>query len=318
MYKRIALFVFVTLLTSISAMAQCSEPSMSGTLRICFPTNGSTIIGGTTFELAANTGGASIRGVAVYDNGVRVDSLGFLPARLIEGAIHDGSHRVTIKIWDSEGRVYSDTTSFTKVGGFDPGGCKPATIGVTLCSPKSGGLEPNFSVPVSVAVKTVAPTTAWKLYMDGVLIRKSDASTLKSILTPIGLSAGQHKATVVAWDSKGTVYKTSHSFTTFFMYDCNPDTGACSPGIVADAPDGFGPAMAVDAPQTFEFHAEVTGNKSPIQKMSVTLDGVVIADGQGPGIVKTVTTKPGSHTMMVQAMDTKGKLYATYGTVNVH
>jgi len=317
MHRRIVLLVSLAFLMSVNAAAQCSAPSTSGTLKICFPSNGSIIIGSTTFEFAANTGSASIEGVAVYDNGVKVDSLGFVPSKLIEGAIHDGFHKVTIKAWDSEGRVYSDTTSFTKVGGFDPGPCTAKITGVTLCSPKSGGLEPNVSVPVSFAVKTVAPTTAWKLYLDGVFVRRSDASTLKSVLTPIGMSTGHHTATVVAWDSKGEVYKTSHSFTTFYQYDCNPDTGACSPGIVADAPDGFGPNKAVDAPQSFEFHAEVTGNSAPIQKMSVTLDGMVIAQGQGPGIVTTVNTKPGSHAMMVQAMDTAGKLYATFGTVNV-
>jgi hypothetical protein len=54
-----------------------------------------------------------------------------------------------------------------------------------------------------------------------------------------------------------------------------------------------------------------------MQKMSVTLDGAVIAQGQGPGIVTTVHATPGSHTIKVQGMDTKGKLYLTYGTVNV-
>lgn len=318
MYKKLALSFVVTIFMAVSAAAQCAAPSTTGTLRICFPSNGSSIIGGTTFEMSANTGSAAIDKVVVYDNGVKVDSLGFLPSKLIEGAIHDGYHKVTIKAWDTNGRAYVAYDTFTKVGGFDPGPCKSATTGVTLCSPNQGGLQPNTSVPISFAVTTAANTTAWKLYLDGVSVRHSDASTLKKLYTPVGMSAGHHTVAVVAWDSTGKTYKTSHSFIAFHQRSCNPDTDVCSAGIVAYSPDTFGPWQAIDTDQSFPFHAEVTGNTSPMQKMSVTLDGVVIAEGQGPGISTTVNTAKGSHTITVQAMDTAGNLYATFGTVNVH
>lgn len=318
MYKKLALFFVATIFMSVSAIAQCSAPSTAGTLHICFPSNGSSIIGGTTFEMSANSGSAAIDKVVVYDNGVKVDTLGFLPSKLVEGAIHDGYHNVTINAWDTNGKLYQAKTSFTKIGGFDPGPCKASTTGVTLCSPKDGGMQPNTSVPVSFAVKTVAPTKAWKLYLDGAFVRSSDASTLKRIYTPIGMRAGRHTVGVVAWDSTGKVYKASHTFNAFFACACNPDTDVCSTGIIALSPDSFGPWSAIDTPQSFPFHAEVTGNSAPLQKMSVTLDGVVISQGQGPGISTTVNTTKGSHTIMVQAMDTAGKLYATYGTVNVH
>ena len=316
MYKKLALFVFVSLMMSAVAVAQCPTPSTDGTLRICSPSVGSKIIGGTTFELSANTGAASIDKISVYDNGVKVDSLGFLPSTLVEGAIHDGYHKVTINAWDTNGHLYSASTTFTKIGGFDPGPCTASVTGVDMCSPKSGALEPNVSVPISFGVKTATATRAWKFYLDGALVRASDPSTLKRLTTALGTSAGRHTAAVVAWDSAGRIYKTTHSFTAFYQRSCNPNTDACTPGIVTDAPDSFGPYRAVDAPKTFEFHAEVVGNAAPIQQMSVTLDGVVIAQGQGPGIVKTISTSAGSHAITVQAMDTAGKLYATYGTVN--
>jgi hypothetical protein len=318
MYKKLALSFVVTIFMAVSAAAQCAAPSTTGTLHICFPSNGSSIIGGTTFEMSANTGSAAIDKVIVYDNGVKVDTLGFLPSKLIEGAIHDGYHKVTIKAWDTDGRAYVAYDTFTKIGGFDPGPCKASTIGVTLCSPKQGGLQPNSSVPISFAVSTVANTTAWKLYLDGVYVRRSDGSTLKSIYTPMGMSAGPHTAAVVAWDSTGKSYKTSHSFTAFHQRSCNPDTDVCSAGIVMYSPDSFGPWTAIDTDQSFPLHAEVAGNTSPMQKMSVTLDGAIVAQGQGPGISTTVNVAKGSHTIMVQAMDAAGKLYATYGTVNVH
>jgi len=214
MYKKVALLV-ASLFISVCAVAQCATPSTSGTLHICYPSNGSTIMGGTTFEMSANTAGATINKVVLYDNGVNIDSFGFLPSRLIEGAIHDGVHKVTIKAWDTDGREYTATDTFTKAGGFDPWACKASTAGVTLCSPKQGGMQPAFSVPLSFAVTTKARTTGWKFYLDGKFVRRNDASTLKSIVAPVAVSAGSHRATVVAWDSKGTVYQKTHTFTVF-------------------------------------------------------------------------------------------------------
>ncbi len=319
MYKKMAVFLLaiLSLLCALPALAECSAPSTEGTLRICYPSNGSSIIGSTTFEMSANTGSASIDKVVIYDNGKNVDSLGFLPATLVEGAIHDGYHKVTVKAWDTAGRAYVAYDTFTKIGGFDPGPCSATTTGVTMCSPASGALEPNVSVPISFALSTTAAPSAWKLYLDGKSVMQSDASTLKSVVTQASTTAGSHRATVVAWDSAGQVYKTSHSFTSFYQYDCNPVTGACTPGSTASAPEGFGPYAAVDTAQSFQFHAEVVNNPAPIQKMSVTLDGTVIAQNSGPGATVTVNAKPGSHVLMVQAMDTEGYLYGTYGTIDV-
>ncbi len=319
MSKKIVLSLplFLLLLASIPALAECPAPSTEGSVRICYPSNGSSIIGSTTFELSANTGSASITGVAVYDNGKKVDSLGFLPQTLVEGAIHDGYHKVTVKVWDSEGRVYGATNTFTKVGGMDPGSCAASGTGVTMCSPASGALEPNYSVPVSFALNTNNAPKSWKLYLDGKFVRQSDSSTLKNILTFASVPAGRHTMSVVAWDTAGQTYKASHTFTAFYAHDCNPDTGDCTPGIVASAPEGFGPYMAVDAQQSFQFHAEVVNNPAATQTMSVSLDGKVIAQNSGPGVSVTVNATPGTHVINVQAMDTNGKLYATYGTIYV-
>jgi hypothetical protein len=318
MYKKILLIALATLLMSFTAFAQCAAPSTEGTLKICYPSNGSSIIGGTTFEMSANTGSAAIDKVSIYDNGVKVDAFGFLPETLIEGAIHDGAHHVTVKAWDTTGRAYVAYSNFAKVGGYDPGPCWPAGSVVTVCSPKSGALEPNVFVPVSFALATPTAPKAWKIYLDGVAVMHNDQYDLKRTSTSLPTKAGGHTLSVVAWDSAGHTYKASRTFTSFYQYDCNPNTGVCTPGIVADAPQGFGPYEAVDTPQSFPFHAEVTKNPKPIQKMSVTLDGVVIVSGQGPGVSTTVNATHGSHVIAVQAMDTAGKLYSTYGTVDVH
>jgi hypothetical protein len=186
-----------------------------------------------------------------------------------------------------------------------------------LCSPANGAIEPNTSVPVSMALHTAGASKAWKMYLDGHAVMTSEADTLKKISTSLGTSAGKHTLTFTAWDYSGNIYKASHSFTSFYQYDCDPNTGKCSPGIIADAPEGFGPYQAVNTPTSFRFHAEVAHNPEPVQKMSVTLDGAVIAQNSGPGITVTINAPAGTHIVQVQAMDTAGKLYATYGTIYV-
>lgn len=306
----------VVVFAAASAFATCAAPSTPG-LNMCFPTQGSTLTYPVTFEFGANTGSAAITGMALYDNGKKVTSFSFLPARLIEGGVGNGSHRVTAKIWDSAGRIHSVTRTFN-VKGFGVGSCSADSIGVNLCWPAEGSFQPNTSVPVSFGAKGEAKITAWKMYLDGKFVRASTPDVVDGALTSLGMAAGAHRVTVVAWDAAGHVYKSSRTFRAYYSYGCNPVTEECSPGIVAEAPAGFGETMAVDVPQHFTFRANVVNNPDPTTAMKVMLDGKVIGSSQGPGITVEVDAAAGSHIVSVQAWDTAGNMYATYGNVYVH
>lgn len=255
--------------------------------------------------------------MALYDNGKKVTSLSFLPGRLIEGGIRNGSHNVTAKIWDSYGRIHSVTRTFN-VTGFGVGSCDANSIGVNLCWPAEGSFQPNTSVPVSFGTKGEAKITAWKMYLDGKFAMASTPDVVDGVLTSLGMSAGTHRVTVVAWDAAGHVYKTSRTFRAYYSYSCNPVTDECSPGIVVEAPSEFGETMAAEVAQHFTFRANVVNNSAPTTTMKVMLDGEVIGSSQGPGITVDVDASAGSHILSVQAWDTAGKMYATYGNVYVH
>jgi hypothetical protein len=47
------------------------------------------------------------------------------------------------------------------------------------------------------------------------------------------------------------------------------------------------------------------------------MDGVKKEQSAGPGITADVSTSKGSHYLVIQAWDTAGKMYETYGNVNV-
>lgn len=298
-----------------NSFANCTALSTPG-VNLCFPSQGSTVSYPATFEFAANTGSSAVTGVAIYDNGKKIDDFTVIPSRLVDGAVLNGSHKVTVKVWDKAGHVYSASKSF-KVVGYGVGSCTASGVGVNICYPVNGSLQPNTGVPVSMRAQGNAAITSWKLYVDGKAVMNSYGSEPDSVVTSISTTAGTHHLSVVAWDTNGAVYKASRDFTAFYNYDCNPISGACTPGVIASSPSGFGPYVAVSTNRAFLFKAQVVKPQSTIKSMTVMVDGAVVARASGQSISKTLTTDAGSHNITVQAVDSAGKTYATYGNIDV-
>lgn len=304
-----AFIVFVfSLITLGTAHADCAAPGTPG-VRICYPNQGSTVFYVPGIEMAATTKSGAISKVQVYDNGHLVDDFGYLPGTLYDGSIKNGSHTVTVKVYDGGGNLYQASRSFY-VTGYGVGTCKlPSTVGVNLCWPAEGSIQPNDAVPVSATARGSSKIKHMSIYVDGkFLVGASGAS----IVTGAGVSAGRHRIAAVASDYGGHTYKTVHYFNAYYNYDCNPKSGACSPGIVINKPQGM------DVPSSFQFQADVVGNPHPITSMKIYLDGISVASSGGPGITHTMTLPHNStHTVWVKAWDSAGKTYAVYQTYYV-
>lgn len=305
----------VVLFLAVNSYADCVAPSTPG-VNVCFPSQGSTVSYPATFEFAANTGSSAVTGVAIYDNGKKIDEFSFIPSRLVDGAVLNGSHKVTVKVWDKAGHVYLASKNFNVVG-YGVGSCAASGVGVNICYPANGSLQPNTGVPVSMRATGNAAITSWKLYLDGKAVLNSYGAEPDSVVTSVSTTAGTHHLSVVAWDANGAVYKASRDFTAYYNYDCNPVSGACTPGVVASSPTEFGPYVAASTNQTFTFKAQVVKPQSTIKNITVMVDGAVAASASGQSISKTLTTAAGSHNITVQAVDSAGKTYATYGNINV-
>jgi hypothetical protein len=317
--RKIVSIVYVLAVVSCCcalAQAQCSTTNATTGVNLCFPSAGSTLLYPATIEFGATAQSAEFTHVIVYDNGRKADDLPSLPSTLIDYSIKNGPHNIVVNAWTSTGKLYQASRQFT-VTGYGISSCKANGVGVTLCAP-TGGLQPNNSVPVSMAAKGNATITSWKLYLDGVLnISSSQTGNPNSLETDLSVPAGTHNVTVVAWDKNGTVYKASRQFTAFYNRNCNPRTGVCSPGIVPFQPAGFGPEQAADVASPFTFEADVIDNPHPTTSMKVFLDGVQVIANSGPGITTEINAKPGTHYILVQATDTAGKVYESYGNINV-
>lgn len=293
-----------------AAVAECALPAQSG-LAMCFPSVGSTVLYPAVIELAANSGGVPITHIAVYDGSVQVDSLNFLPGTLVDYAIKNGHHNLTVNAWDANGKLYQAKTSFT-VTGFGVGTCGSSGSTITLCWPAQGSYQPESSVPISAAF--AAGVKSWSMTLDGKAFFNSTqlGSPTAPLLTGASAATGSHTLVVKAVNSSGVTSTLTRQFNTFYDGECSPRSGVCNPGIQLLSPAGWDVTAT-----TFRVQAEVTGNPKPTTKMIVYVDGVNKQQSAGPGITANVTVTRGSHYIVVQAWDTTGRLYETYSDVNV-
>lgn len=313
MSKRALYFVTVSLLFLLAAVgpasAQCAMPSTDG-VNICFPNQGSTEIYDPAIEMSATVKSGAIAKVNIWDNGKLRDTFQFLPGTLYDGSMYNGWNNVTVQVWDTAGNFYEAKRSFY-VTGYGVGFCSlPSTAGVNLCWPLQGSLQPQ-NIPISATARGTSKITSLTVYVDG---QKVVTTTNNYIYSASYNTAGTHKVTVVAKDSTGHTYQASHTFTTFYEQNCNPKSGACSPGIVINKP-----ATTPDVTTSFTFQADVLYNTAPITGMKVYIDGQVVASSSGPGITTQIKLPANTtHVMWVKAWDTKGRLYAAYQNYFVH
>jgi hypothetical protein len=311
------LIVDVVMLVSCggAAFAACSSPAQSG-LALCFPSAGATVLYPATIEMAVNSGGEPITHLSVYDGNVKVDDQDFLTDTLIDYGMLNGTHHITVNAWDAKGKLYQAKTSFT-ITGFGFGPCAKGSGLVTLCEPS--GYVPEGSAPVFAYF--ASGVKSWSMTLDGTHLASSGQGGLP-VTGPLQMDAGvagagAHTSVVKAVDSTGATSTLTRGFSTFYDLNCSPKGNTCTPGIEFVQPANASEGAAADVATSFKVQAEVMYNPKPTTKMIVYLDGKNIEQSSGPGITANVTAAKGSHYLVIQAWDTAGKLYETYGNVNV-
>lgn len=309
--KNYLVLVAALLLAGTSVFASCPPPAQAG-LHICFPTSGS-VVSQAIFEFGWNTDGAAVTHFQMFDNGKLIDDDPSIFATLIDGAIHDGHHNVTAKITDSAGKQFSASVSFTQTG-FDPSfDCSAPTVGIHLCSPNEGGMDP-LTTPLVMSMKGTAQFTAWSIFVNGKLQQTGTASgATTSLATSVNSVPGKNVVTVTAKDAAGNKYTSTHHYTGFYAdYECIGRGDICFPGIEVEQPSSF------DTAQSFRFQATVRDNPAPITGLNVYLDGNKVAHASGPTVITTIHASHGSHVVTVVAYDTRGHFYEVNPTYNVN
>lgn len=305
----IAFLSFILMMVTVAAHADCAAPTSPG-LRICYPSQGSTVMYVAGIEMAANTASGAVARVEVWDNGTKRDNFRYLPSTLYDGSMTNGWNRVTVRVWDTDGNFYQAVRSFY-VTGYGVSVCsEPGKAGVNLCWPRSNSAQPNNATPIAATARGQNSKIKYvNIYVDGKFLVGQGG---RSIVTGAGLSAGKHTVTARAVDYAGHIYTATNTFKAFYSYDCNPISGKCSPGVIINKP------VSEDVPTTFRVQADVHDNPDPISAMKIYVDGTVKAQSSGPGITTSLTLPSNStHRMTITAWDIKGKTYTTYQNLYV-
>ena len=297
---------------AVPASAACPEPA-SGKLVICQPSLNSTVFQVPHIEAVANPTSGSITGMKVFIDNKQVFQSSGPEISLFEGGIANGKHELRVTAADNFGRNYEAQSSFSVTGNLSLS-CPVSGVGVRICSPGDGQVI-SQNLGFTAGFKGNATISHVRAYVGSTAVADfaPPFSSPNLLIAEAGRTTpGVHTLTITAWDTKGTVYKSSVDFKAFFESGCPPKGGPCNPGVYPDVPnDGD------DVHSPFRLSASVQFNSKSITGMRVYVDGVVAGTSSGPVFDQEITAAKGTHIVVIQAWDTAGRLYRLTENVNV-
>ena len=195
-----------------------------------------------------------------------------------------GNYTITATVKDNLGATASATASVSVSAG-----------GMTLTAPTTGSTA-NAPTHVVASAFSGNPISSIWIYIDNVVQYKTSGSTVDTYLN---LSGGQHFISAQAWDSKGTLYKQTATFT-------------------VNAP----PVAALALTQSSAYApATVTASTSGSTDSTGTITASSIDFGDGTVLSGTTAShsyKAGTYTVRATVTDSNGLSSATTKTVTVN
>lgn len=304
---------------STTSFASCTAPSQPG-VRICSPTPNSTVAYIPLIDFNSTPAfGTQITRYIVYDNGQKIveGPQGQTGDSLINPQFFNGTNRLTINAWDTQGNLYQAKETFQVTGDGYPIPCaKPSSPGVNFCAPTAGAIL-SIDPEVSATARGLSKITTIRLYVDGVSPVERVNSQELTANAPMG-TQGDHTVAFVAWDSGGHVFKSTrvlHASYTYGFQDCLTPSQPCGPGFDAAST----PARNDYVGKTFTINADIQMNPHAITTMKAYLDGKVVAVSHGPTMIAPVANAPdGTHILSLQGWDTQGAIYRVQYNININ
>jgi len=187
----------------------------------------------------------------------------------------------------------------------------PAAAGVVICSP---GVEATVAYPAQIAAAASAITgrriTALAAYVNG--SRVALVSGSKVTLTEFNLKAGTYSLVVNAWDNTGQLYQAKRTFTIG-----GPPTNGCAtagPGVTFCSPANG----SLQPTNDVVVQVAAKGNDSPIVRLKVWLDGLLMNDSTVSSLTSNAGMGVGTHTLTARAWDKAGNAYTTSTTFKTY
>lgn len=169
--------------------------------------------------------------------------------------------------------------------------------GVTISSPANGA---TITSPVHVvaAATSTNPITTMRIYVDNVSVYVKAANKIDTL---ISMATGKHTLVVQAWDSRNAVFKSLITITVSTAPPPPPPPGTS--GVVISSP-------ASGATVASPVHVVASASSAnPITSMRIYVDGVSAFVISSNKIDTLVNMAAGTHTVVVQAWDSKGTVF---------
>jgi hypothetical protein len=326
----LTIFLFLTIIpTTVFAQCTATDPGV----RICSPSPNSSVIyqPEIDYNLSAPFGAEIVKWI-IYDNNRKIEqspsgqaSGGTSPSGGSEGELFDsdiknGLHHIVINAWDSNGKLYQGSVSFTVVGDGYPTPCSaPTSPGVNFCSPPANAIL-GSSYTVSATATGNSKIVAMRLYVDNkAQVTQTNNSNQLTTAASVG-TQGNHTVTFVAWDSGGHAFRSSRVINSAYTYSIvgciDKGTPPCMPGFDSDASM---PAANSYVGNSFTIMANILNNPNQITAMKAYIDNTVFAVSNGPTMSSPVENAPnGTHILTLQAWDTKGLVYRYRYNININ
>ena len=273
------------------------------TVQICSPANGATatspvkVVAGLRSDSGLKSSQIYLDGTLVYSGpagGTSVNqsfSMGL------------GSHRITVKGWDSAGSFMTSVTVTVGSASEPPptgGACSVgANRTVHICAPANNASATN-PVNIQAAVRSDSGLNASQIYIDSTLQWQGTSSQVNQNLT---LATGTRKITVKGWDSAGNFSSAVY---------VNVSGGSTGPSVSVTPS-----STTVQVGETAQFHAAVTG--VPDTSVTWSVDGAAGGNSTvgtiGSSGLYTAPGTAGTHT--IKAVSNSDAGLQDTATVNV-
>ena len=184
----------------------CGFFSGGAGVRVCAPASGATVPSPVAIAASGTGGILPIVAMKAYIDGSQVAStdMNTLNASVSKAA---GGHQLAVNAWDVNGLVRQTIVNFTV--GSSTTCSPPSTAGVHICKPAAGS---TVSSPVAISAAAnggSAKISAMKAYIDGHLVASSTSGTITGSAAE---AVGTHKIVVNAWNTSGTLFQSSLTF----------------------------------------------------------------------------------------------------------
>src|ERR1041384_2207984 len=178
-----------------------------GQVHICSPASGASVPSPVAIAASGSGGTLPIVAMKAYIDGSQVSATdtNTLNASVARAA---GNHQLAVNAWDVNGVVYQTIVNFTV--GSTAACSAPSTAGVHICKPTAGS---TVSSPVAISAAAnggSAKISAMKAYIDGHQVASSTSGTITGSAAE---AAGSHKLVVNAWNTAGTLFQSTATFT---------------------------------------------------------------------------------------------------------